>query len=178
MDREVNVYDLNNSYYLYDDIEHTIDAIGTLFEINFFKSKIEFISKINYPEDAFWISDEVTETFNAQVPVIKGIIKDIYALIEGISVAKSGKFDKSGLEGKYPELKILREFNNKLKHHNNKHVTFNVVSIINIQSKTLDCIVQYNYDKASQIEIIPLHNFFEIFFLILEDEDIISIDRK
>ena len=178
MDRELNIYDLNNSYYLYEDVEHTIDAIGSLFEINFFRSKIEFISKINYPEDAFGISDEVTKKFNAQVPVIKGIIKDIYSLVEGIFVDKSGKFDKSGLEGKYPDLKVLREFNNKLKHHNNKHITFNIVSIINIQSRTLDCMVQYKYDKESKIEIIPLYNFFELFFLILEDEDIISIDRK
>ena len=101
IDRKLNIYDLNNSYYLYEDVEHIIDKIGTLFEINFFKNKIEFISKIKYPENAFWISDEVTKIFNDQIPTIKSIIKDIYSIIEGVFVAKNGKFDKIGLEVKY-----------------------------------------------------------------------------
>lgn len=178
MDRKLNIYDLNNSYYLYEDVEHTIDKIGSLFEINFLKNKIEFISKIYYPENAFWISDEVTKIFNDQIPIIKSIIKDIYSIIEGVFVAKVGKFDKINLEVKYPELKILREFNNKLKHHNNKNITFNIVSIININTQSLDCIIQYKYNKNTKIEIILLTKFFELFFLILEDEDVITIDRK
>lgn len=135
-------------------------------------------SKIKYPENAFWMSDEVTKIFNEQISTIKSIIKDIYTIIEGIFVAKNGKFDKIALEIKYPKLKTLREFNNKLKHHNNKNVTFNIVSIININYQTLDCIIQYKYDKAAQIETILLTNFFELFFLILEDEGVITIDRK
>jgi hypothetical protein len=178
MDKRIDIYDLNNSYYLHGDMEHTIDKIGDLFEINFYQIKIEFISKIKYPETTFWASDEVTKIFNDQIPTIKSIIKDIYSIIEGIFVAKNGKFDKPRLEIKYPELKILREFNNKLKHHNNKNIIFNIISLANVQSKTLDCIIQYKYENTTQIEIIQLTIFFELFFLILEDENIITIERK
>lgn len=178
MPNKINIYDLNNSYYLYEDIEHTIDKIGELFEIEFFKTKINFVSKMNFPENAFWFSDEVIQKFNEKIPTIKSIIKDIYATIEGIFVAKNGKFDKIGLEKKYPDLKILREFNNKIKHHNNKNITFNITSIVNIQSKTFDCMIQYQFEESSQIEIVLLSKLFELFFLILEDEDLISIDRK
>lgn len=178
MSKKINVYDLNNPYYLYEDIEHTIDKIGELFEVVFLQSKIEFISRINFPEDAFWFSDEVTKIFNEKIPVIKGIIKDIYAAIEGLYVAKNGVFNKALLEKKYPDLKILREFNNKLKHHNTRNVTFHVVSIVNIQVKTLDCIIQYQYGAGTPIQMIPLAQLFALFFLILEDENIVTIDRK
>ena len=50
--------------------------------------------------------------------------------------------------------------------------------MININSQTLDCLIQYKYDKAAQIETILLTKFFELFFSILEDEDVITIDRK
>ncbi|OJU79572.1 MAG: hypothetical protein BGO09_07985 [Bacteroidetes bacterium 47-18] len=71
MSKKINIYDLNNSYYLYEDIEHTIDQIGELFEIAFFKNRIEFVSKIKYPENAFWISDEVMQIFNGNVSIPK-----------------------------------------------------------------------------------------------------------
>ncbi len=178
MTQKINIYDLNNSYYLYQDVEHTIDKIGELFEVNFLKARIEFVSKIKYPENAFWISDEVMQIFNGKIPAIKSIIKDVYATIEGIFVAKKGKFDKPSLEMKYPKLKILRELNNKIKHHNNKKITFNITSVINIHATTLDCLIQYKYENVAKIETIQLSKLFELFFLILEDEEIIIIDRK
>tara|TARA_R110002020_G_scaffold250965_2_gene464875 strand:+ start:7775 stop:8311 length:537 start_codon:yes stop_codon:yes gene_type:complete len=178
MPRKLNVYDLNNSYYLYGDVESTIDRIGELYEINFFKTKIEFISKIKYPQNVSWVSDEATKSFNDTIPVIKSLIKDIYALIEGIFIAKTGKFEKLQLEKKYAYLKELREFNNKLKHHNTKNITFKIISIINTNSKTLDCMVQYKYKDETELQILLLTKFFEVFFLILEGEEVISIDRK
>ena len=84
MTKKINIYDLNNSYYLYEDIDHTINKIGELFEVEFLKNKINFISKMNFPANAFWFSDDVNQKFNENIPNIKSIIKDIYATIEGI----------------------------------------------------------------------------------------------
>lgn len=178
MTQKLNVYDLNNSAYLEEDIENVIDRIGDLYEIEFLKERIKFTSKIKFPEDAFWISDETTKKFNESIPVIKSIVKDIYSILEGIFVAKYGKFDKRNLEIKYNNLKELRELNNKLKHHNTKKVIFNLVSIVNINEKTLDCLIQYKYDNEKEINILPLVKFFQLYFKIMEDENIIDIDRK
>ena len=178
MTNKLNIYDLNNSAYLTEDIENLIDRIGNLYQIRFLKDKIEFISKIKFPENAFWISDETTKTFNQAIPIIKSIITDIYSLLEGVFVFKNGEFDKLKQEKKYNYLKELREFNNKLKHHNTKKVVFNLTSIININLKTFDCIVQYKYDTDTKINILPLVQFFELFFVIMETEEIIKINRK
>lgn len=178
MNERLNVYDINNYAYLEKDIEITIDKIGNLYEIHFLKNKIVFVSKIKFPENASWISNETTNTFNESIPIIKSIIKDIYSILEGVFVFKYKKFDKLKQEKKYIYLKELREFNNKLKHHNNKNVTFQLVSIININQQTLDCMIQYKYEEDVQISIISLAEFFKLFFNILEAEEIIQIDRE
>ncbi|MGH2666650.1 hypothetical protein [Flavobacterium sp.] len=174
----MDVYDLNNSAYLSEDIENVIDRIGKLYEIRFLKDKIEFTSKIMFPENASWVSDETTKVFNEAIPVIKSIITDIYSILEGIFVFKNGEFDKPKEEKKYKYLKELREFNNKLKHHNTKKVVFNLTSIININQKTLDCIIQYKYDTDAKIKILSLVQFFQLFFVIMEAEKIIELERK
>lgn len=178
MTKKVNIYDLNNACYLYEDIENVINRIGNLYEVQFLKEKINFISKIKYPQDASWISDETSKVFNELVPIFKSIIKDIYSIVEGIYVAKKGKFDKPRVEKKYEHLCTLREFNNKLKHHNNKKVVFNLTSIVNIHVQTLDCWIQYKYENEEKISTFPLVEFFHLFFIIMEDEDIIKLERK
>ncbi len=178
MTRKLNVYDLNNSASLIEDIENVIERIGNLYEIRFLKDRIEFVSKIKFPENASWISDETTKIFNETVPVIKSIITDIYSILEGIFVFKKGKFNKPKEEEKYKYLEELREFNNKLKHHNTKNVVFNLTSIININQGTLDCMIQYKYDTDSKISTLLLVQFFQLFFVIMEAEKIIELERK
>lgn len=178
MINRLNIYDLNNSAFLYEDIENVIGRIGNFYEVQFLKDKINFISKIKYPENASWVSEETAKIFNESVPIIKSIIKDIYSIIEGVYVAKKGKFDKPRVEKKYEYLNVLREFNNKLKHHNNKNVIFNLTSIVNIHEQTLDCWIQYKFGNDEKISTLPLVKFFQLFFVILEDEEIIKIDRK
>jgi len=178
MAKNLNIYDLNNSAYLYEDIENVIDRIGNLYEIQFLKDKIKFISKIKYPENAFWVSDETAKIFNESIPLFKSIIKDIYSIIEGIFVAKNGKFEKLQIEKKYKHLNILREFNNKLKHHNNKNIVFNLTSMVNINEQTLDCLIQYKFENETKIKTLPIVAFFQLYFDIMQDEDIIKKDRN
>lgn len=178
MAERLNVYDINNASYLEKDIENTIDRIGDLYEINFLKNKIAFVSKIKFPENVSWASNETINIFNESIPIIKSIIKDIYSILEGVFVFKYKKFDKPKLEKKYLYLKELREFNNKLKHHNNKNIVFQLVSIVNINEQTLDCMIQYKYEEDTKISIISLVEFFQLFFNILETEEVIEIDRK
>lgn len=178
MKQKLNIYDLNNSSYLYEDIENVINRIGDLYEMQFFKDKVSFISKIKFPKSASWVSDQTSKIFNELIPIFKSIIKDIYSIIEGVFVYKKGKFDKPLVEKKYKHLSILREFNNKLKHHNNKKVIFNLTSVINIHPQTIDCWIQYKYESEDKICSVPLVEFFHVFFMILEDEDIITLERK
>lgn len=178
MTQKLNIYDLNNASYLYEDIENVINRIGDLYEVQFFKDNVSFISKIKFPENTSWVPDETSKVFNELIPVFKSIIKDIYSIIEGVFVYKKGKFDKPLVEKKYKHLCILREFNNKLKHHSNKKVIFNLTSIINIHPHTIDCWIQYKYESEDKISSVPLVEFFNLFFMILEDEGIITLERK
>ncbi|MDO6804008.1 hypothetical protein Q4595_16300 [Wenyingzhuangia sp. 1_MG-2023] len=178
MKNKINIYDLNNPAYIEKDIEDVISRIGHLYEIQFCKDQIKFVSKINFSKKAHWVSNETSKIFNETIPIIKSIIKDIYSILEGIFVAKYGKFNKPKTEIKYELLRTLREFNNKLKHHNNKNVVFNLSSMVNINSYTLDCLIQYKYENESKINAINLVEFFQLFFVIMEDEEIIKLDRK
>ena len=178
MKGRLNIYDINNSAYLEKDIENTIERIGDLYDIQFLKDKIVFVSKIKFPTNACWVSNETISIFNESVPIIKSIIKDVYSILEGIFVFKYKKFDKPKLENKYIYLKELREFNNKLKHHNTKNITFQLVSIVNINERTLDCLIQYKYQEDIKISVVQLAEFFQLFFNILEAEEVIKINRK
>ena len=178
MAQKLSIYDLNNSYYLYEDIENIISRIGYLYEIDFQKDNIKFTSKVKFSENVSLISEEATNVFNESVPVIKSLVRDIYAIIENVFVAKYGKFNKLKVEKSYIYLKELREFNNKLKHHNDKNVIFNLVSIINVYDKTFDYMIQYKYENEEKISIMNLFDFFQLYFVIMEAEMIIEIDRK
>lgn len=178
MSQKLNIYNLNNSYYLYEDVENIINRIGYLYEVKFFKNNIKFTSKVKFSENTSWVSDETTKKFNESVPVVKSIIRDMYSIIENVFVAKYGKFNKLKIEESYMYLKELREFNNKLKHHNDKNVVFNLVSIINIHERTFDYMIQYKYEFDKQISIMNLVDFFQLYFDIMEAEEIIKIDRN
>lgn len=178
MSQKISIYDLNNSYYLYEDIENVINRIGCLYEIDFQNDNIKFTSKVKFSENVSWISEENTKVFNESVPVIKSLVRDMYAIIENVFVAKYGKFAKLKVEKSYTYLRELREFNNKLKHHNDRNVVFNLVSIININNNTFDYMIQYKYENEEKINIMNLFNFFQLYFDIMEAEKIIEIDRK
>lgn len=114
------IYDLDNSYYLYQDIEDILDSISNMYDIKFGVKSTEYTSKIFLSNEHHWASNKSAETFNKLVPKVKSLTKDMYSIIEGIYTSKRGEFKKIELEKEYKNLKEFRIFNNKLKHHNDR----------------------------------------------------------
>ena len=172
------VYDLNNSYFLYGDIEMTLDQISELFEIDFQKGKNVYKSKIVVSKEHSWISNECTSEFNKMIPKIKSITKDMYSLIEGIYKYKDGKFDKPEKEKKNPYLKELRILNNKFKHHDNREANILLTQISNITDNGtgIDCYIRFEYLKTKENITILFCNLVNVFIQILEKENIIDIE--
>ncbi|WP_408034680.1 hypothetical protein [Tenacibaculum aestuarii] len=175
---KVGVYDLDNSYYLYEDIGVVLDVIGELYEVKFHHNKNEYIPKTF--DENYWVSDESNQAFNKLIPRIKSLTKDIYAIIEGIYKAKYNDFKKLELERKYKNLKELRLFNNKLKHHNNREakITLTKLAMLYPKGNLIDCYVQFQYKKNNDFNILRFTDLIDVFFRILEEEKIIKIERK
>ena len=174
------IYDLDNSYFLYQDIEDVLNLISELYDIKFGLKKNDFNSKTILSKEHHWASNKSIETFNKLVPKLKSLTKDMYSIIEGVYKSKTGKFNKPELEKKYKFFKEFRVFNNKLKHHNDREATIKLTEISMIKEKEtiIGCYIQFNYIKTEKTELIRFTDLINVFFKILEDENIINIIRE
>lgn len=177
MSKKIGIYDLNNAFYLTEDIDAILTHVGELYDVNFLKSSNTYIPKTS--NNSHWASQESHQIFNSLVPKFKTITKDMYSVLEGVFTHKYGKFDKPGLEQKYQYLKELRLFNNKLKHHNNREAEINLLKFASIDNNKhlLDCQITFKYRKAEKIDLIRFVNLIDVFLHILEEENIIVINR-
>jgi len=177
---KISIYDLNNPYYLYEDVDAILEDISNLYQVNFGISLTEYIPKTLVPKEFHWISDESTSTFNKLIPKIKSITKDMYSVIEGVYKAKRNDFKKLELEKEYPYLKELRLLNNKLKHHKNQEadIKFTKIAILSTNGNLIDCYLQFNYYKTKEFKIVRFADLIDVFLRILETEKIITIERK
>ena len=141
-----NIYSLNESNFLYKDVEDIIKIISDLYNYSFKEGRIVFMPKTSVSNKYSMFSKEVTDEFNKLVPRLKSLVRDIYALIENIFVAKYGEFKKLKLEEKYEFLKELRLLNNKLKHYANKgvEITLTQCTLSEGQDYTIDCFFSLN----------------------------------
>jgi|TARA_B110000240_G_C13420730_1_gene419358 hypothetical protein len=177
---KTGIYDLDNSYYLYQDIEDILDSISNIYEIKFGVKSTEYESKIILSNEHHWTSNESAGTFNKLVPKIKSITKDMYSIIEGIYTSKRGEFKKIELEKEYKNLKEFRILNNKLKHHNDREakITLTELSMLTEKGSLIDCYLQFRYIKSDKFEALRFTDLINVFFKILEDEKIITISRE
>jgi len=174
------LYDLNNSYFLYEDIEFILSLISDLYDIQFLKDKTIYTSKTKVSAENHWMSNQSTITFNKIIPKIKALTKDMYSAIENIFKAKHGEFEKFELEKKYKFLKELRVLNNKFKHYDIRSVEINVTEMVLIGEveHTIECMVNFKYLKPDLLEVLRFSDLVNIFMSILEEEKIIEIDRN
>lgn len=178
--KNVAIYNLNNPFFLYEDVEAALDDISNLYDVKFGINQIEYISKIFIPKEIHWVSDKSVEIFNKSIPKIKSITKDMYSIIEGIFKARKGNFDKLNLERQYPNLRELRLFNNKLKHHENRDFDINLtkIAMLGESGHLMDCFLQFKNLKTNELSLVRFANLINVFFIILETEEIITIDRS
>lgn len=174
------VYDLDNSCFLYQDIEDTLDAISNMYEVKFRIKTTEYKPKTILSNEHHWTSNKSAETFNKLVPKVKSLTKDMYSIIEGVFKSKRGEFNKPELEKKYENLKEFRVFNNKLKHHNDREAKITLTELLMLTEKgsLIDCYIQFNYIKNGNFEALRFTVLISVFLKILEDEKIINIARK
>ena len=139
----------------------------------------EYIPKTIVPKEIHWVSDKSIEIFNKSIPKIKSITKDMYSIIEGIYKARKGKFDKIDLEVQFPNLKELRIFNNKLKHHENREfeVDFIRIAILIESGHLIDYHLQFKKINTNELNLVRFADLIDVFLKILETEDIITIER-
>ena len=174
----IGVYDLDNSYFLYEDVDKVLNDIGELYDVNFTMNSIEFTSKTI--DKNHWVSDESVSTFNKLVPKIKSLAKDMYSIIEGIYKAKYGDFRKLEIEKDYANLRELRLFNNKLKHHNDREAEIKLTKLAIIQpnENIIDCFIQFRYIKTGEFNALRFTDLINVFLRVLESEKIITIENK
>ncbi|HTB52929.1 MAG TPA: hypothetical protein VK718_09170 [Ferruginibacter sp.] len=175
----MNIYDLNQSYYLRLDIEDVLKKIDILYEVKIGDVENEFVPKTLVSNKFSWVSDECQSAFNKIVPAIKSLTKDMYAILESIYKSNKGKFDKLKLEEKYFGLKELRLLNNKFKHYFDTEPKVSLMALTLIQppmSHQIDASINYQY-KDGTFKSIRFAELVKCFLLILEDLKIVTINR-
>jgi hypothetical protein len=174
------IYDLNNSYFLYEDIDILLDEISDFYDIKFGLDKIEYLPKTIVSNEFHWMSNESAKAFNKLVPKFKSLVKDMYSIIEGVYKSKRGEFKKLELEKEFKHLKALRIFNNKIKHHNDNEAEINLTELVitTNEGNLIDCYINFKYLKTGEFEVLRFSDLIDVFINILEGEKIITIDRK
>jgi hypothetical protein len=179
-EEKTDIYDLDNSYFLYEDIEDVFDLITNMYDLKFDANSIIYKPKTILSKEHHWTSNNSAELFNKLIPKIKSLTKDMYTIIEGIHLSKRGEFKKLELEKEYTHLKEFRIFNNKLKHHKNREAKISITKLSTISEKGnfIDCYIQFVYIKTDTMVTLMFTDFINVFFKILESEEIITISRE
>jgi hypothetical protein len=173
----VGIYDLNNIQYLEHDIESILNRIDELYKVEFKKEKTFYYSKIIVDNKHHWTSEACKETFNKLVPGIKSLHKDMYAALEAIFTSKAANFKKLQLEIIYPNLKEFRLLNNKLKHFNDKEAEISLTEVVIMESYGHLIDIYCNFKYKDKFQALRFCDFIDTFLKIIEDEQIITINR-
>ncbi|MFO0477850.1 MAG: hypothetical protein ACK50L_03595 [Bacteroidota bacterium] len=174
----IGIYDLNNLSFLQNDIEDISAKVDTLYFADF-KNDI-FTSKARLDNNHHWTSDESNAIFNALIPTVKTLTKDMYAIIETIHKDELGKYDKDvikSLESKYTNFKEFRLLNNKFKHLNDTVAEIQVTKMILMDSVGQYVDVYIGFKFPDKFDGNFFSEFIKLFFKILEDKNVVTINR-
>lgn len=172
------IYDLNDINFLEHDIENIFNVIDSIYEVTFKISGTEYYSKTLISNNNHWTSEACKTEFNRLIPITKGLLKDMYALLENLFKARTGTFDKVALENQYQYLKELRLINNKFKHFHDSVAEITLTEIVLMESKghLIDIYCNYRY-KDGSFEGLRLADLINVYIIILEDQKAITIER-
>lgn len=175
----MQIYDLNQAYYLWEDIKEIIDRIGTLYTIEKVNG-YRFIKSITEaPGKPAIFSKENEDTFNQLIPKIKSLHRDMYSLIEAITKHKNdGAFNTDTLAAKYSNFNEFRHLNNKFKHFDTKGVTITLTSLVMMgegQRNIIDVYCNFTRSDGSY-KPIRYPDFIETFLVFLNDYELITFN--
>jgi hypothetical protein len=174
----MSVYDLNHTYYLWEDIKEILSRIDSLYSFENIKDKRFYNSKISIDSDIHWASKDTNEIFNKLIPKFKSIHKDMYSIIEAIFKYKNnGDFSIKILSNKYQYFNEFRLLNNKLKHFTPGSVEINLIQLVMMEGnkQKIDVMCQFKYSNGTFVAI-RYSDFIEIFLLFLNDNELISFE--
>ena len=171
----MQIYDLNQAYYLWEDIQEIIDRIGSLYTIEkvnnkrFIKSASEVLGKPSM------VSKENEIAFNKLIPKLKSLHKDMYSLMEAITKYKNdGEFNINDLASKYNNFDEFRHLNNKFKHFDTKGIAITLTSLVMMESNKSIIDAYCNFKKPDDsFSTIRYPEFIETFLVFLNDYDLI-----
>lgn len=172
----MEIYDLNQTYYLWQDIEEVTNQIGLLYSIENENGKRFIKSKTIVNSEHHWTSGECNTAFNKLIPKIKSLHKDMYSLIEAIYKYKNNNlFDRNSLERIYQNFKEFRLLNNQFKHYSSGSIEINVIPLVMMEDGQHVIDVFCNF-KQKNGKIIPIRypDFIETFLLFLRDNELIT----
>jgi hypothetical protein len=174
----IGIYDLNNLSFFQNDLEDIYSKVDALYFVDFKNSHLS--SKARLDNSLHWTTDEANAIFNALVPKIKTLTKDMYAIIETIHKDELGKYDKhiiESLESKYPNFKEFRLLNNKFKHHNDTDAEIQVTKMVLMDGVGQYVDVYVNYKYQDRFDGKFFSEFIKLFFKILEEKKVVTINR-
>lgn len=172
------IYDLNDISYLQYDIKQIFEKIENVFDVDVENGKITAKSKIIVDKKYKWFSEECKKAFNENIPKIKSVHKDMYAIIETIQQNKTNKFDRKFLEDNYKYFKEFRLFNNKVKHYKDKEVKISLTSVVYMEHDCNRIDFYCNFKYKESFEAVRYIEFIELFLILLNDMNVIKIGKS
>lgn len=174
----MQIYDLNQAYYLWEDIKEIIDRIGTLYTIEKVNGQRFIKSTTESPGKPTFFSKENEDTFNRLIPKIKSLHRDMYSLIEAITKHKNdGEFKTDTLADKYGNFDEFRHLNNKFKHFDTKGVTITLTSLVMMENNKNIIDVYCNFKKQDgSFKAVRYPDFIETFLVFLNDYELITFN--
>lgn len=172
----MQLYDLNQAYYLWEDIKEVIDRIGSLYTIEKVNGQRFIRSTFEIPGKPSMISKENEIAFNKLIPKIKSIHKDMYGLIEAITKYKNdGDFNINSLASRYSNFDEFRHLNNKFKHFDTRGITITLTSLVMMEGNKSVIDAYCNFKKQDgSFKAVRYPDFIETFLVFLNDYELIT----
>ncbi len=170
------IYNLNEAYYLWEDIEQVLNTIDSLYSIEYSNDKRFIKSKTKISSEFHFTSKECQIAFNKLIPKIKSLHKDMYGLIEAISKHKNNnQFHTRQLADRYDNFNEFRQLNNRFKHFTEQDVKIDLTSLVMIEGKYNIIDVYCNFKKKDK-NLIPIRypEFIETFLTFLASYNLIT----
>lgn len=171
------IYDLDEPYYLYEDVQDLLESISEYYDCKKVEGLVKTTVIYSLPKEVNKFSNKATELFNRLFVNHKKITLIMYALIEGIMMAKYGEFNKIKLQEEIQGIKYIRLLNNKIKHHKNKGVKIVVIMklMINPDMVNVGCWLDFRTNPDETGNLVHYESLISAFMIFLEREKIVEI---
>ncbi len=170
------IYCLTDLGDLEHDLTFILQKLESIYVIGFEGNRINISPNIDIKTESFFITEENTREFNSHIPTFKSIHRDMYSFVESLSRLKTGKFDVSSFEKKYPDFKEFRLLNNMFKHPEKKTHEILFTKVVHIFQNQFSLMCCFRYPDGAKN--LMYSSFIVLFFNVLLDMQAITINRK